>query len=142
MSRDAALRMAASQGLDLIEISPNASPPIAKITSFDKYRYEQEKLARKERRAQKSTGVKQIRITPRAAANDLAIRIRKLEEFLNEGHQVEIMMKLRGREKGNKEWAFQKMKEFLAKITVEYKTMSPPKAGGIGITAHIVKAKQ
>ncbi len=107
--------------------------------SFDKYRYLKEKEQKKERLAQKSSGFKQVRITARAAQNDLLVRIKKVQEFFEEGHQVEIVMKLRGREKRNKDWAFQKMREFLKMIPVEYKVVSEPRFGGPGITAQIIK---
>lgn len=139
MSRDQALAAALERGLDLIEIVPQASPPVARIMSFDKYRYVREKEARKERLAQKSTGVKHVQISARAAQNDLLVKVRKLEEFLAEGHLVEIRLRLRGREKRNKEWAFQKMDEFMKMIPSEYKTVTSPKFGGFGITSQIVK---
>lgn len=107
--------------------------------SFDKYRYLKEKEEKKERLAQKSSALKQVQISVRAAKNDLVIKVHKLEEFLGEGHPVEIRLRLRGREKGNKAWAFQKMNEFLKMITAEYKVLSEPKSGGFGITAQIIK---
>ena len=69
--------------------------------------------------------------------NDLLVKLRKLEEFLNEGHQVEIQMRLRGREKGNKDWARQKLDGFLKMITGEYKILSAPRFGGRGMIVHI-----
>jgi translation initiation factor IF-3 len=125
--------------LDLIEISANAKPPVARIMSFDKYRYLEEKAEKKERQLQKATGIKQVQISVKAARNDLEIKLRKLHEFLEEGHPVEIAMRMRGREKGNKEWAEQKLKEFMDMITVEYKVVNPPKFAGRGMTAQIMK---
>ena len=139
MSREKAFALAKEQGTDLIEVVPQANPPVARLMSFDKYRYQTQKADKKERLAQKSSGPKQIRITARAAENDLLTRLKKLEEFLAEGHPIEILMKLRGREKGNKAWALQKMDEFLKRITIEYKILNPPKFGGYGLSAHIIK---
>ncbi len=126
-------------GLDLIEISPNAKPPVARIMSFDKYRYEQEKLEKKQRQSQKQGDLKVVQISARAAQNDLQIKLGKLEEFINEGHQVEVVMRLRGREKANKDWAKNKLEEFLKMITVPFKVISPPKYGGNGFAAQIAK---
>ena len=138
MTREKALALARpDEGLDLIEIAPSAKPPVARLMSFDKYRYEQEKAEKKERLAKKSAGLKQIQISARAAMNDLLVKLRKLEEFLNEGHQVEIQMRLRGREKGNKDWARQKLVGFLKMITGEYKILSAPRFGGRGMIVHI-----
>jgi translation initiation factor IF-3 len=133
-----ALAMAKEQGLDLIEISPNAKPPVARIMSFDKFRYLEEKAEKKERQAQKSAGMKTVQISARAAEHDLQISIKKLEEFLAEGHQVEIQMRLRGREKGNRPWAEERLKHFLSLISTEYRLVSQPRFGGRGMSAQIM----
>jgi len=131
--------MANERGVDLIEIAPNANPPVAKLMSFDKYRYQKEKEEKKERQAQKTAGLKQIQISARAAGNDLAIKARQLEKFMGDGHQIEIQLRLRGREKYNKPWAHQKLEEFLKMITIEYKLLSQPKFGGRGLGIHLMK---
>ena len=107
-----ALTLAHERNVDLIEISPHATPPVARLMSYDKYRYEREKAEKRERQAQKTVGLKQVQISARAALNDLQIKARQAEKFLSEGHQVEIQMRLRGREKYNKDWARQKLEEF------------------------------
>lgn len=140
LSREAALALVpVESGLDLIEISPNAKPPVARIMSFDKYRYEQEKLLKKQRQAQKNTDIKVVQISARMAENDLKIKLKKLEEFFEEGHQVEISMRLRGREKANKDWARKKLEDFMKMIPTEYKIISPPKYGGNGFATQITK---
>ena len=126
-------------GIDLIEIAPGAKPPVARLMSYDKYRYEEEKRERKERLAQKVAGLKQIQISPRAALNDLKTKLRQLEKFLAEGHQVEIQLRLRGREKYNKAWAHQKLEEFLGMIATAYKKLNEPKFGGRGLRIQIAK---
>jgi len=107
--------------------------------SYDKYRYEEEKRIKKERLAQKTGGLKQVQISARAAQNDLTVKMKQLEKFLAEGHQVEIHMRLRGREKGNKDWALQKLNEFMKAIPVEYKRLSEPRFGGYGLGIQIAK---
>lgn len=140
MPREKALALARpSEGMDLIEIAPTAAPPVARIMSYDKYRYEEEKRLKKERLAQKTGGLKQVQISARAAQNDLAVKMKQLEKFLAEGHQVEIHMRLRGREKGNKDWALQKLEEFMRAIPVEYKRLSEPRFGGYGLGVQIAK---
>ncbi len=140
MTREKALALARPEaGLDLIEIVPSANPPVVRIMSFDKFRYEREKAEKKERQAQKGATLKQVQISARAARNDLLIRLRQLEKFLGEGHPVEIQMRLRGREKGNKAWAAQKLDEFLKMITIEHKLLSSPKFGGRGMVVQIMK---
>ncbi len=141
MTREEALRVAQEKGVDLIEIVSSATPPVAKVISFDKYRYQREKTLKKERAAQKSGGVKQVQISGRAALADLQTKLRSLHEFLDEGYQVEVQMRLRGREKYNKPWATQKLEEFLKMITMEYKIVSPIQFGGRGMQVHIIKKK-
>lgn len=142
LSREKALAMARpAEGIDLIEISPNAKPPVARLMSYDKFRYEEEKREKKERLAQKSGGMKRVQISARAAQNDLDVKLRQLLKFLGEGNQVEIHLRLRGREKGNKEWASLKLENFLKMIPqeVEYKRLSPPRFGGYGLSMQIAK---
>jgi len=107
--------------------------------SYDKFRYLKEKKERKERKAQKVAGLKQVQISARAALNDLLVKTRQMEKFLNAGHPVEIRIRLRGRERNNKEWAFEKLNEFLKLCTVEYKVLMEPKIGGFGIMLQIGK---
>lgn len=140
MTREAALQLATPEsGLDLIEVAPTANPPVARVMSYDKYRYIKEKELKKERRAQKTVGLKHVQISAREAVHDMTRKANSAGEFLTEGHQVEIQLRLRGREKGNKEWADKKLREFLGLIPAEYKVISPPKAGGRGLTMQIVK---
>lgn len=141
MSRDEALKLAQEKGLDLVEVSASAKPPIAKIISFDKYRYQEEKKE-KEKRKLSQQGVqeyKQIQISVREAKNDLERKAKKAEEFLNENHIVEIVLNLRGREKAHQDFAKQKLHEFIAMIPQIFKPISSPKFTGRGFAAHLSK---
>ncbi|TSC95508.1 MAG: translation initiation factor IF-3 [Parcubacteria group bacterium Athens0714_26] len=139
ISLSEALKMAVEKGLDLIEISPMANPPVGKIMSFDKYRYQEEKKYKKLRSQQKNQGLKQVRISARAAEHDLEIKTKKVNEFLEEGHKVEIQMLLRGREKANKDWAKQKLIEFMRTVNPEHKVLMDIKYGGRGFNVQIIK---
>lgn len=139
MSLTDALNLAYEKGLDLVEIAPGANPPVVKIISYDKFRYQKEKELKKQKASQKGGELKQIRITAKAAANDLMIKVKKMEELVNDGHKIEIMLALKGREKYNKEWAFKKMDEFLQLIPFEYKITLEPKFGGKGLITQITK---
>lgn len=129
--------------LDLIEIAPNANPPVVRLMNYDKWRYEQEKKAKKEifLRKSKSSTIKRIQISPRASQNDLLIKLKQLEKFLNDGYIIEIQMRLKGREKLNKEWVDSKLNNFLNMITLKYKILSSPKSVGTGINLQIEKVK-
>ena len=139
MTREEALKLAEpGTGLDLIEIAPQGNPPVARVMSFDKYRYEMEKAAKKERQAQKNQGVKRVQISARMAEHDLQVKITQLEKFLNDGHSVEVYVRLKGREKYNKPWASQKLDEFLKMIKIEYKMLGVPRFTQ-GLSVQIVK---
>lgn len=140
LKREEALQLAQEKGLDLIEVSPNTQPPVAKIMSFDKYRYQQEKKIKKQRAAQKNLGMKQVQISARAAKNDLEVKARKANEFLAEGHPVEIVLVLKGREKANRDWAFEKLKEFVHLISSDCKVISDPKFTMRGIIMQVMKS--
>jgi len=139
MSVEAALKLAAEKGLDLVEIAPQATPPVAKIINFDKFRYQKEKEERKKQKLSKTLELKQIQISLAAAKNDLEIKAKKIEEFLDKGHPVTILLRLQGREKYNKPFALQKLEEFLKIIKTEYKVLGEPKASGQGISVNIAK---
>lgn len=138
MALSQALALAQEKGLDLVEIAPNATPPVAKIISYDKFRYQQKKEGKK-RSHNPTEELKQIRITARSAENDLRVRLHQLEEFLKRGNKVEIMLVLRGREKYNQDWARKKFGEFLKMITAPYQVTMTQRPGGKGIVMQIMK---
>ncbi|OGD31463.1 translation initiation factor IF-3 [Candidatus Azambacteria bacterium RIFCSPHIGHO2_02_FULL_52_12] len=117
-----ALEMAYEKKLDLVEISPKAVPPVARIIDFGKFQYQQEKQLRKQKTKHKAAGLKLIKISLGIAENDAMIKIKKLVEFLESGHKVKVDMFLRGRERANKDFAEEKFKKFLLMIAVPYKT--------------------
>jgi translation initiation factor IF-3 len=116
-----ALQMAKDQGLDLIEITANANPPVAKITDLGKMIYRQDKEERKQRVKQKKDDLKRIRLSFKMGQHDLEVRRKKIEEFLKESFKIQVEMFLRGREKSQKELAKQKLQQFLTTIKEEYK---------------------
>lgn len=137
-----ALKMASEKGLDLVEINGAAVPPITKVIAYDKFRYQQEKKEKKQKATQRAgSGSKQVQISIREAKNDLMMKIGRIAEFLSEGHPVEILLQLRGREKGNMQFARQKMNEFLTMITVPYKINSPIGPGGRGGLMTVIAKK-
>ena len=90
MSREQAIALTRpSENIDLILTVPSAKPPIARIMSYDKFRYEEAKREKKERAAQKSAEMKHVQITVRAAQNDLMVKVRQAEKFFAEGHPLE-----------------------------------------------------
>jgi translation initiation factor IF-3 len=139
MKKDEALALAKEKGLDLIEIAPMAKPPVARIMSFDKFRYQQEKKLKKQRAQQRGQEMKQVQISIKEASHDLEIKSERVNKFLSEGNQVEIVMVLRGREKANKDFAREKLANFIKMIDPEHRVIMEPKVGGRGINMQIVK---
>lgn len=140
LSREEALRMAREDELDLVLISPTAEPPIAKIVNYDKFRFEEDKKLKKQRQAQKASEMKQIQISVKEGKNDLLTKLKRLHQFLEDDHKVEIQMTLRGREKAQKGWAKMRLQEFLNMIEVPYKVTKDIMEGGRGLTVQIAKA--
>lgn len=101
-SRDAQLK-ARDAGVDLVEISANANPPVVKIIDWGKFQYQKMKELSKAKKKSKPSELKQMRLGLKIGENDLNIKIRKIKEFLDEGHRVKIMIVFRGREMAHKE---------------------------------------
>lgn len=106
LTRAEALAAAKTQGLDLVEISPNADPPVAKIIDWGKYNYQKTKLAQKSKRNAKTLEVKQMRLGLKISDHDLGVKLRKVSEFLEAGHKVKITVFYRGRELAHKDLGF------------------------------------
>jgi translation initiation factor IF-3 len=98
MSSFDAVALAESVGLDLVEVSPNANPPVCKILDFGKYRYEQEKRLRDAKRNQTVVKMKEIRMQPKIEKHDLETKSKFIGEFLGEGNKVKVSIRFRGRE--------------------------------------------
>ncbi len=98
-----ALERAKDEGLDLVEISPNADPPVAKILDFGKYKYEVAKKANEARKKQKTIDVKEIKMRPNIDAHDYDVKMRSIKKFLLEGDKVKVTMRFRGREMAHQE---------------------------------------
>ena len=101
-TRDAQ-RVADQQGLDLVEVSPNAEPPVCKIMDYGKFRYEESIKRKLAHKNQKTTQIKEVKFHASVDANDLAHKLRQIKEFLAEGHKVKVTLQYRGRENAHKE---------------------------------------
>lgn len=106
MSRSDALRLAEERGLDLVEISPNADPPVCKIVDWGKYNYQRTKQLQKNKKNAKALEVKQMRFGLKISEHDLGVKLRKVTEFLEAGHKVKLTIFYRGRELAHKDLGF------------------------------------
>ncbi|MFZ1600590.1 MAG: translation initiation factor IF-3 [Candidatus Saccharimonas aalborgensis] len=107
MSRTEALRLAEEAGVDLVEISPNAEPPVVKVVDWGKFQYQRLKEQQRNRRSNKASELKQMRFGLKIGANDLEIKLRKIREFLADGHKVKILIFFRGREMAHRELGYE-----------------------------------
>ncbi len=118
-----ALEKAKAKGEDLIEIAPNADPPVAKIANFQKFRYEENKKDRASRKGSSEGGLKELWLSPRIAEHDLKVRLSRTEEFLKDGHKVKLTVKFKGREMAHQELGHRVLQEALTllgdKVTVD-----------------------
>ncbi len=106
LSKSEALRAAEDQGLDLVEISADANPPVAKIVDWGKYNYQRTKQLQKNKRSAKTLEVKQMRFGLKISEHDLGVKLRKVTDFLENGHKVKLTIFYRGRELAHKELGF------------------------------------
>jgi len=104
ISRADALQIAEDKGLDLVLVSPDAKPPVAKVMDYGKHKYELEKKKKEARKNQKKIEVKEVKFSCKIAENDIAYKVKHAREFLEKGKHVKLRVFLRGREMANPEW--------------------------------------
>ena len=103
LSRDEALRMAEDEELDLVEIQPNADPPVCKIMDFGKFKFELQKKANEAKKKTKQVEIKEVKFRPVTDEGDYQIKLRKMREFLAEGDKIKVNIRFRGREMSHQE---------------------------------------
>ncbi len=122
LSKDEALDYALSSGADLVLIGETAKPPVAKIIDFKKFLYQEQKREAEERRGQRGTGTKEIRVgSPLAARGDIETRIKRTREFLNDGFNVKIVIKFQGRQITHPEFGHKIVNQFKDALATEGK---------------------
>jgi translation initiation factor IF-3 len=120
MSVEEGIALAEEAGLDLVEVSPNAKPPVCKVLDYGKYKYEQQKKANEARKKQKTVDVKEVKIRPGTEKHDYEVKMRNARRFLEGGDKVKVTMRFRGREMAHQNIGMDlliKMKEELAEIS-------------------------
>ena len=122
--------MATDAGLDLVEISPNASPPVCKIMDFGKYKYEQQKKEAEARKKQKTIEVKEIKFRPNTDTHDYEIKMRSVKKFLENGDKVKVTLRFRGREMAHVELGQNLLERVVEDISELGKVDEIPKVEG------------
>lgn len=103
MSSGQALALARERNVDLVEVSPMANPPVCRLMDYGRFKYEQAKKENEARKRQKTSELKEIRLSPKTDDHDIAVKVRKVEEFLGDGDKVKVVVRFRGREMAHPE---------------------------------------
>lgn len=111
-----ALRLAVERNLDLVEVAPNAIPPVCRFLDYGKFQYERQKKEREARKSQKIIEIKEIRLRPRTGEHDIDTKVRHALSFLDEGSKVKVTVRFRGREITHPEIAREQLEEFVTKV--------------------------
>ncbi|MDR1588351.1 MAG: translation initiation factor IF-3 [Treponema sp.] len=125
-----ALEIAREQNLDLVEVAPQAVPPVVKILDYGKFKFENEKKVRDSKKKQKLLKLKEIRMQPKIDEHDLDFKSKHVKEFLAEGNKVKVTIRFRGRELAHTELGLDVLKDVLARIEGDYIMDKPPAMEG------------
>jgi translation initiation factor IF-3 len=134
LSLSEALERAADAGLDLVEVAPNADPPVCKIMDYGKFRYEESKKEHERKKKQATVVLKEIKLRPKTEAHDLAIKVKKLKGFLAENCKVKITIMFRGREISHPEQAHRLINQVLELVGEDAQVEQPAKREGRNMT--------
>ncbi len=130
VDRETALRKADEAGLDLVEISPNADPPVCKILDIGKYKYEEQKRKNEARKKQKVIEVKEIKLRPNIDDHDYDVKKRAMKRFLEEGDKVKVTLRFRGREMAHMEIGHRLLARVKADFENDAKVEQEPRTEG------------
>ncbi|WP_089748469.1 MULTISPECIES: translation initiation factor IF-3 [unclassified Candidatus Frackibacter] len=124
------LNLAKERGLDLVEVAPNANPPVCRILDYGKYKYEQAKKAKEAKKNQNVMNVKEVQMSVKIEEHDFNVKVNMAKRFLNNKDKVKVKIKFRGREITHKELGYDLMEDFFAEIEDLGKMESKPKMEG------------
>ncbi len=137
LSLGEALTRARAEGVDLVEIAPNATPPVCRMVDYGKFRYEQAKREKETKKHQHATKVKEVQLSPKIDPHDLGVKLQHAIDFLCEDMKVKVVLKFRGREMAHTEFGFQVVQKFLGDIAPYGHPDFEPKLLGRAITVMI-----
>ncbi|MBB5207214.1 translation initiation factor IF-3 [Chiayiivirga flava] len=130
LTRDEALKMAEDAGLDLVEIQPNADPPVCRIMDFGKFRFDLQKKAAAAKKKQKQVEIKELKFRPTTEEGDYQVKLRNLRRFLAEGDRVKITIRFKGREMAHTELGLAMTQKIEADVKDEVTVEQRPKLEG------------
>ncbi len=136
-----ALKKAEVLGLDLVEISPNATPPVCKVLDYGKYKYAMQKRANEARKKQKIIVLKEVKLRPMIDKHDLEVKMRSVEKFLEEGDKVKFTLRFRGREMAHQEIGMKLLTEVRSRLADHAKVEVEPRLEGKQMMMVVAPAK-
>ncbi len=140
MSSKEALKLAQEAGVDLVEISPNAEPPVAKVIDWGKYQYQKMKEQQKNKKKAKAIELKQMRFGLKIGSGDLEIKLRKIKKFLANGDKVKIQIVFKGREMAHKEIGFEMAEKIISLLEEDAIVEQKPQMAGRNLSL-VVRSK-
>ena len=132
-----AINMARANSVDLVEIAPNATPPVCRLVDFGKFRYEQAKKDKESKKHQHANKVKEVQLSPQIDPHDFGVKLNHAIDFLSGDMKVKVTLKFRGREMAHKEFGFQQVTKFITEVAPWGHPDFEPKLIGKGINAMI-----
>lgn len=138
MSSREALALAEEQKLDLVEIAPNAKPPVARIMDYGKYRYEQQKRDKEAKKKQKVVTIKEVKLRPHIEDHDFYVKMKNVTKFLNSGNKVKVTIMFRGRELSHPEIGMAVLNRFADELKDTATVEKPAKLEGRNMTMILV----
>ena len=130
--------MAEDANLDLVIVSPNQEPPVAKILDYGKYRYELDKRAKEAKKKQHVVEIKEIKVRYKIDTHDYEVRLKNIKKFISQGNKVKIVVMLRGREMQHSNLAFELMQRFMADLENDVAIEKEPSLEGRNVTLWVV----
>ncbi|MCS7311734.1 MAG: translation initiation factor IF-3 [Acidobacteria bacterium] len=130
-----ALAIAEERGLDLVEVAPDARPPVCRLLNYSQWLYQRKKKEREARRKQRQVDVKEVKFTIRISGNDYEVKRRQIERFLAEGDKVKVTVRMKGRERAHQDIGLQMMRRIIDSFAEVAHVERPPELEGPNITA-------
>lgn len=125
-----ALNYAEDEGYDLVEVSPDAKPPVCKIIDYGKLKYKEQKSKKEAKKKQKTIEVKEIKMRPGIDTHDYQVKVKALKKFISDGNKVKVSMRFRGREMEHQNLGFDLLKKLTEEVSEYAKVEVPPKSEG------------
>ena len=141
MGIEEAMKLAEDAGVDLVKIAPNAEPPVCRIVDYSKFRYEQVRKAKENRKKQKTTEIKEIQLTPGIADNDLNTKAGQARKFITKGNKVKVELRFRGREMAHQQAGMDTVLAFCQKLEDVAAVDKPPKMEGRNLVVILAEKK-